>query len=142
MVPRKLHLLGASQRLSHSLAANTIFLDAVEGAESAAAQTVLPSSDKPLVCLLGWIGVKEKALRKYASLYTERGVDCLCLLSKPQHVVLPRTRGRPMAGRIAEALAASGSRPLLVHGFSIGAYMYGNLLLELSERGSEGAEPS
>ena len=126
-------------RHNHSLSGTgTIFLDAAEG-ESAAAQNVLPSNKKPLVCLLGWIGVKERALRKYASLYTSRGVDVLALLSKPKHVVFPFTQGRPTAGRIADALISSASRPLLVHGFSIGAYMYGNLLIELSERGSAGA---
>lgn len=115
-------------------------MSAADG-EAAPAQTVLPDGDRPLACVLGWVGVKERHLRKYTSLYTSRGIDVLALLSTPAHVAMPLARGRASAGRIAEALGSSGNeaRPLLVHGFSVGAYMYGNLLIELGLRGGAGA---
>ena len=57
-------------RLAHTLPQHTIFLPA-GSSDAAPAQTTLPAGDTPIACMLGWVGCREKAMRKYAALYTK-----------------------------------------------------------------------
>lgn len=126
-------------RLAHTLPPHTCYLPA-GAADGEPRQTKLPAGERPVACLFGWVGAPEKALRKYASLYTRRGVDVIALMLKPAHVALPVSRGRAAVSAIADALSQADtcSRPLIIQGFSAGAYMYGNLLIELDARGAAG----
>ena len=129
-------------RAAHSLPPHTIFLPAGRDSTKERAQRALPAGRTPVACLLGWVGCGERALRKYADLYTRRGVDVIALLLKPQHVALPVSRGESTMKCIADVLSAADTRerPIMVQGFSAGAFMYGNLLTELGRRGAEGAD--
>ena len=79
-------------------------------------------------------------MRKYTSLYTNRGLDAIALLLRPAHVALPVSRGRAAVRTIVEALSHddTAQRPVIIQGFSAGAYMFGNLLVELDARGAAG----
>ena len=130
---------GRGLRHGHTLPEHTIFLPA--GAdETTAAQKSLPSGTRPIATIFGWVGCREKAMRKYTSLYTQRGVDVVAVLLRPEHVYKPVTRGRHATEVIIDALTAIDTieRPVLIQGFSAGAYMYGNLLTTLDARGEDG----
>jgi alpha-beta hydrolase superfamily lysophospholipase len=80
-------------------------------------------------------------MRKYSRIYTDRGIDVVALLTKPAHVYKPISNGRATVSKIADALMSpdgGAGRPLLVHGFSAGGFLYGNLLCDLGQRGDEG----
>lgn len=128
------------RRLAHTLPNHTCFIPAGVPANDEPRQTKLPAGKRPVACLFGWVGAPEKALRKYASLYTRRGVDVIALMLRPAHVAMPVSRARAACSGIVDALSQddTSSRPLIIHGFSAGAYMYGNLLLELDARGAAG----
>ena len=130
----------ARGRFAHSLPKHTIFLPA-GSTPSCPAQRTLPAGDRPTACLFGWVGCREKAMRKYTSLYTQRGIDVVAMLLRPEHVYKPVSQGRRSTDHVVDALSAADTieRPLLIQGFSAGAYMYGNLLTTLDERGSAGA---
>lgn len=126
---------------AHALPNHTIFFPAGDGADDEApVQTALPSGDSPIACLLGWVGCGQRAMRKYATLYTTRGVDVVAVLLKPEHVYMPVTYGRATTEKIVDALSTAEAieRPIMIQGFSAGAYMYGNLLSTLDARGSDG----
>ena len=129
----------AGVRLAHTLPKHTIFLPA-GGAEDGPAQKTLPGGTTPTACIFGWVGGREKAMRKYAHLYTKRGVDVVAMLLKPEHVYSPVKHGRAATEQVVDALTAIDTieRPLLIQGFSAGAYMYGNLLTTLDARGGDG----
>jgi hypothetical protein len=126
-------------RFAHTLPKHTIFLPAGSD-DSAVAQTTLPAGSNPTAFIFGWVGSREKVLRKYTTLYTKRGVDVLAVMLKPEHVYKPVSLGRRTTETIVDALTAANTieRPLLIQGFSAGAYMYGNLLTTLDARGSAG----
>ena len=126
-------------RHAHTLPKNTIFLPKhITNDETS--QRKLPAGINPVACLLGWVGCKERAIRKYASLYTNRGIDVVAVLVKPEHVYRPVSHGLATAERLVEILSSSDNtqRNVLIHGFSAGAYMYGNLLTACNARGDAG----
>ena len=126
-------------RLAHTLPKHTFFQPA-SGDAAAPVSTTLPPGETPIACILGWVGSKEKAMRKYTSIYTSRGVDTMAILLKPEHVYSPVSQGLRTMEKIVDALTMPDTidRPLLIHGFSAGGYMYGNLLTALDQRGAAG----
>ena len=129
----------SSMRFAHSLPAHTIFLPAGSSTETPASKE-LPPGDTPLACILGWVGTREKIMRKYTQIYNDHGVDVIAVLLKPHHVYQPVSKGLHTTEHIIDALTAPDTidRPVLIQGFSAGAYMYGNLLTALDARGDAG----
>jgi len=129
-----------ARRWAHALPAHAKFLAA--GEAGSAGQHMMPGGERPVACILGWVACGEKAIRKYGDLYTTRGIDVIALRLRPVHVALPVSRGRATMAAIADCLGAADNRerPIMIHGFSAGAYMYGNLLEELDSRGSAGLD--
>ena len=123
----------------HSLPKHGVFLPAGSD-ESTPVQMALPAGDRPVALLFGWVGCREKAMRKYMSLYTKRGIDAAAILLKPEHVYKPVSQGRGTTERMLDILTKEDTidRPMIVQGFSAGAYMYGNLLVSADARGTDG----
>ena len=126
-------------RFAHSLPESTIFLPAGSKADSPALKE-LPAGETPTALVLGWVGSREKIMSKYAQIYNDRGVDVMAVLLQPHHVYQPVSKGLHTMERIVDALTATENqeRPVLIQGFSAGAYMYGNLLTALDARGDAG----
>ncbi|KAH9491856.1 hypothetical protein Btru_029901 [Bulinus truncatus] len=89
---------------------------------------------RPLVLLYGWMLAKQRHLDKYGNMYHSKGFDVLSLKMKPSQVLLPK-----QAQRTTEELLSIlqdgelKDKPLMVHGFSVGGYMYGELLVKLNQ---------
>ena len=126
-------------RYAHALPQDCVFLRAGAGVDDPASRE-LESGSTPLVLMLGWVGTKERIARKYAQIYQANGFDVVALLSRPKHVVFPVARGRGTAKRLLSALRSpeGRDRPVVVAGFSVGAYMFGNFLLELDALATRG----
>jgi hypothetical protein len=89
---------------------------------------------RPITLLIGWMGSTSKQTSRYAKLYFEHGCDVVTVLPTPLDVLRPLS-GRAKMSRLLDLLddPKHNSRPLIVHAFSTGAYMFGNTLLEAKE---------
>ncbi|TVU33520.1 hypothetical protein EJB05_25343, partial [Eragrostis curvula] len=94
-----------------------------------------------LVVLLGWLGARQKHLRRYADLYRERGVGAVRFVV-PVRELLGLDLGRRVERRVADLSAeiaawcdADRRRTLLFHTFSnTGWLAYGAILENLESR--------
>lgn len=86
---------------------------------------------RPLVLMFSWLLAKGKHLQKYRDMYLNEGFDVETIQVHTNQLLLPRTT-QSMMENVLDMLAADQSnRPLLVHGFSVGGYAFGELLLKL-----------
>lgn len=89
---------------------------------------------RPLVLLFGWMLAKQRHLDKYGNLYHSKGFDVLSVQMKPTQVLIPTQAQKTMEELLNILQQKSLSeKPLMIHGFSVGGYMYGELLIKLKE---------
>lgn len=90
---------------------------------------------RPLVCLFAWMMAKRRHINKYGDFYLDRGLDVLNIQIHPDQGFLP-VRAQACAQQVLDYIdhrsVTVGDSPILVHGFSIGAYLYGEVLLKLA----------
>ncbi|XP_077988439.1 transmembrane protein 53-like [Glandiceps talaboti] len=92
------------------------------------------SPTKPLVILLGWLGATTKALQKFHPFYTKRNCDILTIRPQPSHFLWPPKASSFSLELLKYLEEHHLNRPLIIHGFSIGCYMFAMLLVELSKK--------
>merc|ERR1711998_162027 len=82
----------------------------------------------PLAVMIGWLNSSRRHLSKYEKLYSEQGIDVISTLPRVDHVLKPEVGSRLMTD-LLEALddPAVRERPLLIHGFSVGGFLYAQL---------------
>lgn len=91
---------------------------------------------RPVVLLIGWLHSKAKHVQKYAQFYNMEGMHTISLTPRVGHVL-----NVPEAERLARALQDllhqehMVERPVVVHGFSVGGYLYGQYLHQLQRCG-------
>ena len=92
---------------------------------------------KPLILLFSWLYSTPAAVDKYCMFYHERKMDVLCMDVELKHFLRPST-GKAFAVQILNYLKDMNSQnnAYVVHAFSIGAYLYSIVLLEI-ERNPE-----
>ncbi|GFR70860.1 transmembrane protein 53 [Elysia marginata] len=92
------------------------------------------SQPRPLILLFGWMLAKQRHLDKYGNLYHSKGFDVLSLKMRPGQVLIPQ-RAQATVEQLLSLLLTPElrSRPLMVHGFSVGGYMYGEYLVKLEQ---------
>lgn len=92
-------------------------------------ETKVPPSQRPLVLLYGWLGAKAKHLHKFSNFYTGLGFDVLRIKMEASQLMWLQ-RSQMICKDILE-FANQDSRkqqPILVHGFSVGGYLYSETL--------------
>ncbi|GLH06330.1 Uncharacterized protein GBIM_11813 [Gryllus bimaculatus] len=111
---------------------------AVAAAAAAAAGAGAVASDvglKPLVVMLPWLLAKRQHVLKYAQLYTEHGIDVLGVHTHPGHLLRPAKGSQLVAAELLQYLKElPGRAPLLLHGFSVGGYLWGEALVQLANQ--------
>ncbi len=93
--------------------------------------TVESSGEKrPLVLLLSWLAAKQRHLSNFSQFYLDQGCDVLTIKIKPMQILLPKTGSQVLARNVVEFLQDGEQRdkPLLVHTFSVGGYVYSEIL--------------
>ena len=89
----------------------------------------LAAKDRPLVVIYAWLTAKAKTIRKYNSLYLDKGFDVLNIEIRPTQLMWPMiTQG--LTQEMLDFIQDDGRsvQPILIHGFSVGGYLYGEAL--------------
>lgn len=88
-----------------------------------------PASSQPMVVMLSWLMSKPKHVHKYARLYLKLGFDVLTVSISPWQLLWPVKGSQLVAKDLLSFLETNSElRPLLIHGFSVGGYVWGELL--------------
>jgi len=89
--------------------------------------------DKPLVIMMAWLLAKQKHLKKYAEIYTELGFDVVIVQISPWQLLWPAKGAQVVAAEFIKFLENNSSySPIVIHGFSVGAYQFGEIMLQMS----------
>ena len=95
---------------------------------------------RPLVVLCAWMGARPQQMSKYLDLWSERGSDTLSFAVGPQHVLFPALAQRHMEGIASQVRAelddGDGDRPVIFHHFSVGGFLFGQMLRTLEAAGA------
>ncbi|KAH8305908.1 hypothetical protein KR018_003203 [Drosophila ironensis] len=87
----------------------------------------------PLVLMMAWLMAKQKHLKKYAQIYTEMGFDVMVVHITPWQLLWPVKGTQVVAAETLRFLENNQSyEPIVMHGFSVGAYQLGEIMLQMS----------
>ncbi|EDW56884.1 uncharacterized protein LOC6615645 isoform X1 [Drosophila sechellia] len=87
----------------------------------------------PLVLMMAWLMAKQKHLKKYAQIYTEMGFDVVVVHITPWQLLWPVKGSQVVAAETIRFLENNKSyEPIVMHGFSVGAYQMGEIMLQMS----------
>ncbi|XP_064114848.1 transmembrane protein 53-like [Macrobrachium nipponense] len=87
---------------------------------------------RPMTLLFCWLMSKEKHIRKYAELYNNLGFDVLKVRITPYDLLRPTKGTQLVVEQVLQFLHANPSQnPLLIHGFSVGAYVFTELMVKV-----------
>lgn len=83
-----------------------------------------------MVLLLSWLAAKQKHLHQFSKVYLASGCDVLVVDLKPLQILLPTTGAQVVARNVVDFLQQKDfcKRPIFVHGFSTGGYLYSEIL--------------
>ncbi|CAH1258991.1 TMEM53 [Branchiostoma lanceolatum] len=97
------------------------------------------TSTKPLVLIFAWMLPQRRHLQKFENIYLARGCDVMTINIKPLQLMLPKTGAQVIAEKVVDFVhqPQNARRPLLVHAFSVGGYLYSETLLKSFETSSE-----
>ncbi|KAJ8927179.1 hypothetical protein NQ314_020455 [Rhamnusium bicolor] len=89
--------------------------------------------DKPLVVLLSWLMARRKHIYKYADIYLQNGFDVLNVSISPWQLLWPAKGTQVVAKDLLKFLDINAKfSPLVLHGFSVGGYVWGEVLVNIS----------
>ncbi|XP_042862634.1 transmembrane protein 53-B-like [Penaeus japonicus] len=95
---------------------------------------VLGERERPLTLLFCWLMAKERHVRKYAQLYTNLGIDVLKVRVSPFDLLRPTKGSQVAADQVLQFLHANPSHsPLLIHGFSVGGYVFSEVMVKVEK---------
>ncbi|XP_066278696.1 transmembrane protein 53-like [Branchiostoma lanceolatum] len=97
------------------------------------------TSTKPLVLIFAWMLPQRRHLQKFENIYLARGCDVMTINIKPLQLMLPKTGAQVIAEKVVDFVhqPQNARRPLLVHAFSVGGYLYSETLLKSLDTSSE-----
>ncbi|EGD82057.1 hypothetical protein PTSG_02739 [Salpingoeca rosetta] len=96
--------------------------------------TTRPEADRPVVLMIGWLLSKRNHIQKYADWYADRGIHTVSMLPRPKHC-LDMKQASAAASSLLHLVTSPPFRghPLLIHGFSVGGFLYGRYLMEATQ---------
>ncbi|XP_037944779.1 uncharacterized protein LOC119679819 isoform X2 [Teleopsis dalmanni] len=87
----------------------------------------------PLVLMMAWLMAKQKHLKKYAQIYTDMGFDVMVVHITPWQLLWPVKGTQIVAAETLKFLENNKTySPIVLHGFSVGAYQFGEIMLQMS----------
>ncbi|XP_053966686.1 uncharacterized protein LOC128868524 isoform X2 [Anastrepha ludens] len=90
-------------------------------------------SRNPLVLIMAWLMASQKHLRKYAQIYTDMGFDVMAVHVTPWQLLWPVKGTQVVAADTLKFMEINKSyAPIVIHGFSVGAYQLGEVMLQMA----------
>ncbi|XP_059481534.1 transmembrane protein 53 [Neocloeon triangulifer] len=87
------------------------------------------NSQQPLVVMLPWLMSQNKHIAKYANFYLKIGFEVLTCRLTPWQLLWPAKGSQVVANDLLHFLDVNTrDRPILIHGFSVGGYLWGEVL--------------
>lgn len=88
--------------------------------------------DNPLTVVLAWMNARDSHLQRYHDLYLGLGFDVLTVRTLPLQLAFPASGAQVVAKRLLEFLVSHPNYSrLVVHGFSVGGYQFGEVLVHM-----------
>ncbi|KYM81262.1 hypothetical protein ALC53_08333 [Atta colombica] len=93
------------------------------------AQTLNVTNNRPLLVILTWLLSERRHVMKFVNLYMEQGFDVVVVSLTPWQLLWPAKGSRLVAADLLTFLKQNESyQQILLHGFSVGGYMWGEAL--------------
>lgn len=93
--------------------------------------TTVSTTQRPLVVLMSWLEAKEKHIEKYRQYWLERGYDVLNVKTSPLDLLLPTIGAKKISEDFVKFLLDKQYKHIILHGFSVGGYQFGEFLVQL-----------
>ncbi|KAA0203840.1 hypothetical protein HAZT_HAZT002329 [Hyalella azteca] len=91
------------------------------------------SHGRPLTVLLSWLMSRDSHMKKFVKFYTDLGFDVLKIRISPFDLIRPVKGTQIVVDQMLQFLESNpSSSPVLVHGFSVGAYIFGEGMLKMA----------
>lgn len=121
-------------RHSLSKSLELITVDDVEIVKQKSPLLLVTEKHRPLVVMLAWMLAKKQHLNKYAEVYLKRGYDVLTVHITPWQLMWPVNGSQIVAEEVLQFLHHNSiCQPLLLHGFSVGGYVWGEVMVKMKQ---------
>lgn len=92
------------------------------------------SNERRLVVLMSWLEAQEKHIEKYRQFYLDRGFDVLNVKTSALDLLLPTIGAKKISKDFARFMLEKQYSDVVLHGFSVGGYMFGQVLLDIDKQ--------
>ncbi|XP_028049680.1 uncharacterized protein LOC105839005 [Monomorium pharaonis] len=117
---------------SHHVSKNIEFLtqdNHIVISKNIAPNNINVTNNRPLLVILTWLLSKRRHVMKFVNLYMEQGFDVAVVSLTPWQLLWPTKGSRLVAADLLTFLKQNESyQQILLHGFSVGGYMWGEAL--------------
>lgn len=102
------------------------------GVSSSSSSSTGGGREHPLTVVLAWMNARDSHLQRYHDLYLGLGFDVLTVRTLPLQLAFPATGAQVVAQRLLDFLLSHPNYSrLVVHGFSVGGYQFGEVLVRI-----------
>ncbi|RZF46549.1 hypothetical protein LSTR_LSTR013079 [Laodelphax striatellus] len=99
-----------------------------------AAPLLVSDQPRPLAVVLAWMMAQPRNLAKYTDIYLRRGYDVVTVNCTPWQLLWPVKGSQVIAEDLINFLDENKScQPIVLHGFSVGGYVWGEVMVRLKE---------
>ncbi|KAF6216155.1 hypothetical protein GE061_000494 [Apolygus lucorum] len=95
---------------------------------------IFKDETKPIVIMLPWLLARKKHVMKYCDVYLKNGFNVMTVSVTPWQFFWPITGTQVVAEQLLQYLEGQTERQqkLILHGFSVGAYLWGEVLVRMN----------
>ncbi|CAK1588970.1 unnamed protein product [Parnassius mnemosyne] len=88
--------------------------------------------NRPICIMINWLLARQKHVMKYASLYLNQGFDVISVSCTPWQLIWPIKGSQLVAADLVKLMSANeNGQPMVVHGFSVGGYIWGEVCAQI-----------
>ncbi|XP_047538852.1 uncharacterized protein LOC125072312 isoform X2 [Vanessa atalanta] len=88
--------------------------------------------NRPTCVMINWLLARQKHVMKYANLYLEQGFDVISVSCTPWQLIWPLKGSQLVAADLIKFMAANeNDQPTVLHGFSVGGYIWGEVCVHI-----------
>lgn len=88
-------------------------------------------SSRPIVLIYGWLVAKSRHIYKYGDFYLGKGYDVVHIKVSPDQFLRPKKAHIVVEEVLNYVKTSHPSKPIICHGFSVGAYIFSEMLVKI-----------